>query len=167
MQKSIFFLLSLLLFYFVLFSCIETAISSSSPSSPSSNKGWIVFISIPLKGHINPLLYQANVLIQRGYQVSLISTEPLRSFVEKEGPSSLSFIGLGPCEADNRTEAVLKQTTQVDYLTSTSLIYEWTKQLWSCMYPQSIQYFQKQSNSSSSSSSSSSSIISSSISIGH
>jgi hypothetical protein len=43
---------------------------------------YALFVSVPLVGHMNPLLRQAEELARRGYDVALASTSEARSYVE-------------------------------------------------------------------------------------
>ena len=56
---------------------------------------YAVFASIPLIGHLNPLLRQAEELSRRGWRVALASTTEARSHVEGR-VAGVSFIDLGP-----------------------------------------------------------------------
>ena len=54
---------------------------SPSPSGEKRSK-YALFVSIPLIGHLNPLIPQAEALARRGWRVALASTSEVRSHVE-------------------------------------------------------------------------------------
>src|SRR6185437_5562678 len=56
---------------------------------------YALFTSIPLVGHLNPLLRQADELRCRGWRVAIASTSEARSHVRCESPE-LAFVDLGP-----------------------------------------------------------------------
>jgi MGT family glycosyltransferase len=56
---------------------------------------YALFTAIPLVGHINPLLRQAEALQRRGHQVAFAGASELRTHVSSEAPS-VRFIDLGP-----------------------------------------------------------------------
>jgi len=56
---------------------------------------YALFTAIPLVGHINPLLRQAEALQRRGHQVAFAGAAEVRAHVASEAPS-VRFIDLGP-----------------------------------------------------------------------
>lgn len=56
---------------------------------------YILFSSVPLVGHANPLLRQAEELQRRGHRVAYASARELRRHVAAEAPS-IPFLDLGP-----------------------------------------------------------------------
>lgn len=55
---------------------------------------YALFTAVPLIGHINPLLQQAEVLLRRGWRVAIASTSEMRGHVAREHPA-LPFMDLG------------------------------------------------------------------------
>jgi UDP:flavonoid glycosyltransferase YjiC (YdhE family) len=53
----------------------------------------LLFVSVPLHGHINPLLEPARLLVQQGQCVLFVSFEDHRSVIEARG---IPFKSLGP-----------------------------------------------------------------------
>lgn len=72
----------------------------SSLSSPNKTEaferrpGYALFVSIPLIGHINPLLPQAEELARRGWRVALASTQNVRGHIERQS-RGIEFVDLG------------------------------------------------------------------------
>lgn len=56
---------------------------------------YALFASIPLVGHLNPLLLQAEELARRGWRIAVASTTEARAHVEERLPG-VRFIDLGP-----------------------------------------------------------------------
>ncbi len=59
---------------------------------------YALFVSIPLIGHLNPLLTQAEELARRGWRVALASTQEVRTHVERQS-RRVEFVDLGPMGA--------------------------------------------------------------------
>ncbi|PSB01522.1 glycosyltransferase [Merismopedia glauca] len=62
---------------------------------------YILFVSIPLVGHINPLLRQAEELDRRGYRVGIASTREIRTYIKANLAVSqpVDFLDLGTIES--------------------------------------------------------------------
>lgn len=55
---------------------------------------YALFTAVPLVGHVNPLLRQAEELSRRGWRVALASTADMRTHVSRESPD-VPFVDLG------------------------------------------------------------------------
>ena len=55
---------------------------------------YALFTAIPLVGHVNPLLRQAEEMQRRGWQVAFASTREIETHVCSESPS-VPFLNLG------------------------------------------------------------------------
>ena len=56
---------------------------------------YALFTAVPLVGHLNPLLRQAEELQRRGWRVAVASARELRAHAAEEAPG-VPFLGLGP-----------------------------------------------------------------------
>jgi UDP:flavonoid glycosyltransferase YjiC (YdhE family) len=60
--------------------------------------GYALFTAIPLVGHLNPLIRQAEELRRRGWRVAVACMSEMRAHVEAESPGT-AFVDLGPLGA--------------------------------------------------------------------
>lgn len=68
---------------------------STKTESAERKPGYALFVSVPLIGHINPLLPQAEELARRGWRVALASTQNVRGHIERQS-RGVEFVDLGP-----------------------------------------------------------------------
>lgn len=61
----------------------------------------LLFVSVPMHGHINPLLQPASLLAKQGHDVLFLCYEQLRATVEKAG---IAFKSLGPDCIDRKQQ---------------------------------------------------------------
>lgn len=61
----------------------------------------LLFVSVPLHGHINPLLEPARLLVQQGQGVLFVSYEDHRAVIEAR---DIPFKSLGPDCIDRKTQ---------------------------------------------------------------
>ena len=108
--------------------------NSPSPCGEKRSK-YALFVSIPLIGHLNPLIPQAEALARRGWRVALASTSEVRSHIERQA-RGVDFVDLGPlgaiAEQLQRTEVegALDQT----YTRGTARMTANFVELWPIMY---------------------------------
>src|SRR5215471_10718224 len=91
-----------------------------------------LFLSIPLYGHIRPLLLQARALARRGWDVFLASMDEARAFVEPMVP----FEGLGgdPPGAPSTAEVFALATTEPNFRKGSCEILAWIHARWGSLY---------------------------------
>ena len=69
-----------------------------SPAVAADKPRYALFVSIPLIGHLNPLIPQAEELARRGWHVAIACTQELRTHVERQA-RGVEFVDLGPMGA--------------------------------------------------------------------
>lgn len=96
---------------------------------------YALFVSIPLIGHLNPLIPQAEELARRGWRVALASTHEVRAHVERQA-RGVAFIDLGPmgplAEQLQRTE--VEGALDPTYRRGTAKMTANFVELWPLMY---------------------------------
>jgi UDP:flavonoid glycosyltransferase YjiC (YdhE family) len=96
---------------------------------------YALFTSIPLVGHVNPLLRQAEKMQRRGWRVALASTREIETHVCAEGPS-VPFLDLGSTRTgtDRLREAQRRASLDSGFLRGTRRIVNALWALWPTMY---------------------------------
>lgn len=108
---------------------------TTASTKVDGHRRYALFVSIPLIGHLNPLIPQAEELARRGWHVALASTSEVRSHVERQA-KGVEFVDLGPlgavAEQLQRTEveSALDQT----YTRGTAKMTANFVELWPTMY---------------------------------
>lgn len=94
---------------------------------------YVVFVSVPLPGHINPLVLLANELKSRGWRTAIASTETRRKSVESRGHE---FVSSGECQLErNFFDSVARDVVlSPDYMQGSQMVVDWILSLWPCMY---------------------------------
>lgn len=95
-----------------------------------------LFISVPLFGHVNPLIPQALELKQRGWNVYLLSCTNIKEHIEKYG---IEFIDIGYCSWLNELDMIKEKVSAMQNFAddSTTLI-QWAIDISPIMYNASI-----------------------------
>jgi UDP:flavonoid glycosyltransferase YjiC (YdhE family) len=114
----------------------DTFSGSCAPNSPS-RQARALFLSIPLYGHIRPLLVQARTLARRGWDVCFASMDEARIFVE---PMGVRFEGLGadPPGVPSTVEVFARATREPNFRKGSREILEWVHARWGSMYDGSL-----------------------------
>lgn len=99
------------------------------------NQPFALFTGVPFVGHLYPLLYQADALHKRGWDVGLASFEVARPFVEKHFPQ-VRFISLGetPDTLETAEEFLEKVCAEKSWLKSIIMLLNPLEKLWPIMY---------------------------------
>lgn len=109
--------------------------STASTEQPSASPKYALFASIPLIGHINPLIPQAEELVRRGWRVALASTREVRAHIERQA-RGVEFVDLGPmgplAEQLQRTE--VEGALDPSYTRGTARMTANFVELWPIMY---------------------------------
>ena len=96
----------------------------------------ILFFSIPLPGHMNPLLAQASRLVEMGYQVTVASAKSFQAYVDANKHPRVRFLGVGDCAELDRVSHVMQEAAKLpSFGDSSEHIYEWVNRLHPCLYP--------------------------------
>jgi len=128
-----------------LIATIIVATAASSSDIITSTSKHIVYISIPLPGHLGPLIAQGQQLAQRGWHVSIATPNKGQNFVNGRiaawmgtNPSitgSLSYLSAGDCKvADEATQLFLSAAVSPDWAKGSQDIFRWATRLSPCMY---------------------------------
>lgn len=91
-----------------------------------------LFLSIPLYGHIRPLLLQARTLARRGWDVRLVSMDEARGFVEPSIP--FEGLGINPPGVPGTAEIFARATKEPNFLKGSREILDWIHGLWGSLY---------------------------------
>ena len=96
---------------------------------------YALFTAIPLVGHVNPLLRQAEEMQRRGWRVALASTREIETHVCGESPS-MPFLNLGstPTGIDRLREAQRRASLDSAFARGTRRIVDALWALWPTMY---------------------------------
>ncbi|MBL9005522.1 MAG: glycosyltransferase family 1 protein [Myxococcales bacterium] len=109
--------------------------STAKTEQPSASPKYALFASIPLIGHINPLIPQAEELVRRGWRVALASTREVRAHIERQA-RGVEFVDLGPmgplAEQLQRTE--VEGALDPSYTRGTARMTANFVELWPIMY---------------------------------
>jgi len=109
--------------------------STARTEQPSARPKYALFASIPLIGHINPLIPQAEELVRRGWRVALASTREVRGHIERQA-RGVEFVDLGPmgplAEQLQRTE--VEGALDPSYTRGTARMTANFVELWPIMY---------------------------------
>lgn len=99
------------------------------------NQAFALFTGVPFVGHLYPLLFQAEALRKRGWEVGLASFELARPFVEKHFPG-IPFISLGeaPDTLESAEEFLEKVCAEKSWLKSMIMLINPLERLWPAMY---------------------------------
>ena len=101
----------------------------------------VLFLSVPLPGHLSPLLSLSAALERRGWRTSLITTAHMQQHITNEAPH-LTFIPLHSCNQPYSTlPAALNASAAAapDWLASSHHLYSWILAMHRCMYTESVQ----------------------------
>eukprot|EP00455_Lapot_gusevi_P048755 TRINITY_DN679_c0_g1_i1.p1 TRINITY_DN679_c0_g1~~TRINITY_DN679_c0_g1_i1.p1 ORF type:complete len:601 (+),score=138.68 TRINITY_DN679_c0_g1_i1:104-1906(+) len=103
-----------------------------------------LFVSIPLPGHILPLLGQGEELLARGWNISFASCDSGADFIRRhldvwqlspEEATRVQIWTVGACETTPTIEQVLDfASTAVSFEAGTTALFEWLVQLWLPFY---------------------------------
>lgn len=95
-------------------------------------RGHALFTAVPLVGHLNPLLVQAEELASRGWRVTVVSMEEMRRHVE--GRPGVNFIGLaGTMEGSAEQREAF--TMGPSFMKTTLWVFRWLCQAgWAVFY---------------------------------
>lgn len=108
---------------------------TNSPQAVTDRPKYALFVSIPLIGHLNPLIPQAEELARRGWQVAIACTQELRAHVERQA-RGVAFVDLGPMgqlgEQLQRTE--VEGALDPTYTRGTAKMTANFVELWPIMY---------------------------------
>ncbi len=106
-----------------------------SPERSADKTKYALFVSIPLIGHLNPLIPQAEELARRGWHVAIACTQELRAHVERQA-RGVEFVDLGPmgplAEKLQRTE--VEGALDPTYTRGTARMTANFVELWPIMY---------------------------------
>ncbi|HNO63109.1 MAG TPA: glycosyltransferase [Thauera aminoaromatica] len=106
-----------------------------SPAVAADKPRYALFVSIPLIGHLNPLIPQAEELARRGWHVAIACTQELRTHVERQA-RGVEFVDLGPmgalAEQLQRTE--VEGALDPTYTRGTARMTANFVELWPIMY---------------------------------
>jgi UDP:flavonoid glycosyltransferase YjiC (YdhE family) len=96
---------------------------------------YALFTSVPLVGHANPLLRQAEELHRRGWRVAFAGAREIEAHVKTE-VSSVTFLDLGPigAAADRLREAQARASLDASFVRGTRCIIDALWALWPSMY---------------------------------
>lgn len=109
----------------------DTVSGSGAPKTPGRHAR-ALFLSIPLYGHIRPLLVQARTLAHRGWDVCIASMDEARIFVEPIVP----FEGLGtdPPGVPSTVEVFARAMEEPNFRKGSREILEWVHARWGILY---------------------------------
>lgn len=81
----------------------STAVTRLSGTVPSGDpeQRHAVIISIPLIGHLRPLLVQGQELLRRGWSVEIITTHSLAGYMAASGQRGFAFRDVGDCSSSS------------------------------------------------------------------
>jgi UDP:flavonoid glycosyltransferase YjiC (YdhE family) len=101
-------------------------------AQPSRNA---LFVSIPMLGHLSPLLIQGAELARRGWRVRVASLEDARKHVEGKY-QGVEFFSLAPADGGSPPLAEIEAhaTQEPDFLKGSIAMMKWTHRLWPAMY---------------------------------
>src|SRR5215204_1709579 len=96
---------------------------------------YALFTAIPLIGHLNPLMRQAEELQRRGWRVAIASLSEMRAHVESDSPG-LPFVDLGPLGdiAGELRRNEEQASRDRDFARATLRIVRGLRALWPAMY---------------------------------
>jgi hypothetical protein len=114
----------------------------------------IAFFSVPLPGHVNPLIAQAVELRRRGHLVAILSCASARAHVESQLvaveallplndddgddadlPPAVAFVSVGACTSRDETLSVFGRIARLpDFLAGSQEALQWTTSLWPCLF---------------------------------
>ncbi len=108
---------------------------SSSPGQTAGESKYALFVSIPLIGHLNPLIPQALELARRGWRVAIACTRELRAHVERQA-RGVGFVDLGPLGplAERLQRSEVEGALDVQYTRGTARMTANFVELWPIMY---------------------------------
>ncbi len=86
-----------------------TTIATTRSAQADVGGGYTLFAAVPLSGHLQPLLRQAEELVRRVWRVGAASTEEMRRHVE--GRPGYDFVSLGAGVADLTVEPSFVEST--------------------------------------------------------
>jgi len=108
------------------------AVSGSCASQSPERRARALFLSIPLYGHIRPLLVQARALARRGWDVRLASMDEARILVE---PTVLfEDLGTDPPGVPSTVEVFARATKDQNFRKGSREILEWVYARWGSLY---------------------------------
>lgn len=128
--------------------CVIAAIivaNAAAADVVTANSKHIVFVSIPLPGHLGPLLAQGQQLANRGWHVLIATPTRAQHFVNGRiaalmgsNPSasgSMSYLSAGECKvADEANQLFLSVSLSPDFADGSQAIFNWATRLSPCMY---------------------------------
>ena len=109
----------------------DTVSGSGTGRSPGRQPR-ALFLSIPLYGHIRPLLLQARTLARRGWDVRLASLDEARRFVEPI--IRFESLGAGPPGVPGTAGVFARATRDPNFLRGSREILEWVHAQWGNLY---------------------------------
>lgn len=115
--------------------------AAASTHGSTTRQRHIVFLSVPLPGHLSPLLSLSAALHRRGWRTSLITTAHMQQHATTTAPH-LTFHPLHSCDQPYAAlPAALNASAAAapDWLASTYHLYRWTLDMHQCMYSETMQ----------------------------
>ena len=129
--------MSLLVLALLLHACALAVVAADVPTSAQSGLKHVVFISVSLPGHLNPLIAMAKELHARGWRVTVGSSERARAHVEGQlsDLENARFLSCGVCEEDDNRETVFESAVNdPSFKEGSRLVSNWMARFWTCMY---------------------------------
>jgi len=139
--------------------CVSTSVVVATPvdvatASQPVTSNHIVFVSIPLPGHVLPLMAQGNELARRGYRVSIATPSKLESFISQRlvQPTnslggSIAYLNAGDCAIqDEATQLFLNCSLNPDFNDGSNAVFDWAMRLFPCMYTALMDALSKESS---------------------
>lgn len=98
----------------------------------SREQKYALFVSIPLVGHLSPLVHQANALQARGWKVAIASTSEISWYVHEYCPDA-DWIELAP-QPKELADLFASGSAEDDFKKSISSILTWLYEIWPFMF---------------------------------
>ena len=139
-------LLLCLLLTLTLTTALPSPFADAPVNSTTDRQRHALFLSVPLPGHLSPLLSLSAALHRRGWYTTLVTTVHMRQHVTVEAPH-LTFLQLHNCQAEyDALPAALNASAAAvpNWLLSSYHLYSWTVSLHHCMYGEAVEAVRRQ-----------------------
>ena len=132
----------------LLLTTTPTVASATTSANATRHQRHALFLSVPLPGHLSPLLSLSAALHRRGWHTSLITTVHMQPHVAAAAPH-LVFLPLHACHTPYAAlpaalNASATAATHHNWLLSAYHLYRWTVSLHHCMYGPAVEAVRRQ-----------------------
>jgi UDP:flavonoid glycosyltransferase YjiC (YdhE family) len=98
--------------------------------------GYVLFVGMPLVGHLNPLRLQAAEMARRGWRVAVATVSEGVRYLEERGGDGVETLDLGPTGVDRRAseEVIARVSAEPSFARGMAIIAGGLSDLWPAVY---------------------------------